>query len=1036
MLNLILVWMGGKRGLWEKKTSPTPPHPHTPILIRSLSFGLLLLAAPVSAYAQDSLDVTFRFLREGLVGIERAFLPGSFNGWGQPYQGNNACILAGDASEMTYVRLDNYWRHTVRLEIGQQYEYKIQTHLNQAGTDCAWQSDPLNPDVNPQDNNNSVVVITDPMVFQPAQELSAAGLMRAVSAGLFSTAAFTDVTFVVNGVERTDGLDFYDAATGVFRFELDREVRPGAQFRITATDDAGRTVEAEIGALLAPIEWASDPFTTVGAQAALRAFLTRLDGTVDPALTEATLLLDGAPVETVPVEDGFVETTVDLVLGENTFALRADIEGQVFTSDPLVLTRRLHPLDRVFADVTVFGSSNNFVIDLEPTDLAPEGFTTTWEFDEANSTSGYTGLTTDDREARGTATGPGELYFDVTLTRSDNETDFRRVAIVVDATGSLHEMQYEETPAWVENAVVYEVFPLTFGPEATGTAANPGTRFKEITRELDYIAQMGFNVIWFMPIMHNQFMDPLSGGYNIIDFYHVDPKLGTDDDFKALVERAHTLGIKVILDITPSHVSPQHPWVNSLRAGGPYAPYIQTTPSNHDRGLDGRGANLPEIWQVENGVNLYRKYDGFGDLANLDWDNDDLQAEMLDVFAYWVREFDIDGWRIDVYWGPWQRYGPDRFGRPVRTLMKRLKPDAWILGEIVGTGANTEVYYADDDFGNRVVGGIDAGYDWPFYFDAVRGTYGNLANYDAKAHNGDFWPGPHARYFRFLENHDEPRIAKLQAADPDRILPLTGFLLTTTGIPMIYHGQEVGFGNIPGDERRLPVTWNTERNGDFARYYQRLIHARRQFAAFGTQRLRTIHTTNSVYAYVRPRLDENAVVLVNFSNAARTVTIDPSPHVAMTTDGPVPYYDLFADTSGAYLDAFTVTVPPYETVVYVTEEAPGFVLPALPALPYGAVYTEVEDETAPGPEAFRLDQNYPNPFKPETTIRYAVAQPGPVRLEVFDVLGRRVVVLVDGLQPAGLHTVVFDAGTLPSGLYLYRLHAAGRTASRTMLLVK
>ena len=75
-----------------------------------------------------------------------------------------------------------------------------------------------------------------------------------------------------------------------------------------------------------------------------------------------------------------------------------------------------------------------------------------------------------------------------------------------------------------------------------------------------------------------------------------------------------------------SHVSPAHPWVNSLRANGPFADYIQTTPSSHNRGLDNGGANLPEIWQTEGGRNLYRKYDGFGDLANLNWDNDDLQV--------------------------------------------------------------------------------------------------------------------------------------------------------------------------------------------------------------------------------------------------------------------------------------------------------------------------------------------------------------------------------------------------------------------------
>ena len=1002
-------------------------------LLSVLAASILLVSSSV---AQDSLDVTFRFLRPGIGGIERAFLPGTFNGWGQPFQGNNSCIVPGDESEMTWVRLENYWRHTVRLEVGQRSEYKIQTHFDVSGTNCEWLSDPLNPDVNAQDNNNSIVVPADPMVFQPAEELSPSGLIGAVSAGLFSLQPFADISFIVNGIERTDGLDFYDNATGIFRFELDREIRTGAQFKITATDSGGRTVEAEIGRLLAPITWTTVPYRTVDSLATIQGFATRLDGTVDPDLTEASLLVDSVFVKTIAVDNGNIATTVDLLLGENELQIQAMIEGQLFTSDPLVLTKRLHPLERVFADINVAGSSNVFIITLVPTALAAGGLSTTWLFDADASTTDFTGLTTSDVEARGTATGPGELYFDITMTRGDGETDFSRIAVVVEPNASVHTIRYEENPRWVKNAVVYEIFPLSFGSEATGTAANPGTRFSQITDELDYIAQMGFNVIWFMPIYDDQFMSQVSAGYNIVDFYQVDPKLGTNADFKELVDRAHELGIKIILDLTPSHVSPVHPWVNSLRNGGPFADYIQTIPNSHSRGLDSRGANLPEIWQSEGGANLYRKYDGFGDLANLDWDNDDLQAEMLDVVEYWVREFDIDGWRLDVYWGPWRRYGPDRFGRPVREFMKRIKPDSWILGEIAGTGFNTEVYYADDDFGNRVIGGLDAAYDWTFYHDAIRSTYGSISNYDSKAHNGDFWAGPNARVFRFLENHDEARIADIFRSAPERILPLTGFLLTTTGVPMVFHGQEVNYGAGISFGQRTPVSWQTDRNGEFARYYQRMIHVRRQFPAFGTQTLRTFHTASNVYGYVRPLTDANAVVLVNFSGTSQTITTNPEPHLEMSTDGPVPYYDILADTTASYLGGFEVSVPPYETVVYITSDNPGFNLPDLPALPFGAVYTGSDSD---GPEelhTFRLEQNYPNPAAAESTIRFWLPSPASVNLTVFDLLGRKVAVVENAHRSAGEHSVSLSVRGWPGGVYLYRLQAGSNVATRTLLVTR
>jgi hypothetical protein len=370
--------------------------------------------------------------------------------------------------------------------------------------------------------------------------------------------------------------------------------------------------------------------------------------------------------------------------------------------------------------------------------------------------------------------------------------------------------------------------------------------------------------------------------------------------------------------------------------------------------------------------------------------------------------------------------------------MKRIKPDAWLLGEIAGTGPGTEVYYADDDHGTSLAGGIDAGYDWNFYHDGIRGTYSDLNNYDALAHNADFWPGPNARYFRFLENHDEQRVAKMFADNPDRILPLTVFLLTTTGIPMIYQGQEVNFGDVTGDERRRPVSWQTERNGEFARSHQLLTHARTTFPAFWTQDLITLTTSNGVYAYLRPYLDENAVVLINFAAEARTVSIDPTPHVQMTTDGPVPYTHLFADTTfiDSELDGFSVALSAYETAIFVTRSDVDFTVPDLPVLPFGAVYTGIDSDPTELPTRAALHQNFPNPFNPTTVIPYSLPSAGHVRLEIFDVLGRRVAVLVDALEPAGTHEVSFDARAFTSGTYVVRLETQGTTRTRMLVLMK
>lgn len=1002
---------------------------------------LLTLLTAVGASAQP-LDVTFRYVPGPDDNFVRAFVPGEFNTWGPNHLGR---ISVGAVSQMTYVDSLEQWLYTTPLEIGKTYEYKIHFHYDGSGSDRAWISDPLNDRTNPSDNNNSVVTITDPMLFQPARELNSGGLIDAVSAGLFSTNGVASIQFEINGIP-FDGLPYYDRTNGVFRRVLDHPIKAGSQFKLVASDSLGTEIALEIGEVQPPVTWRTPDHETFLGESTLVANITTKDGTVDPFLTVATLDVNGTE-SLVDVENGEVRVEAALQRGVNEILIRAVVEAEEFRSDTLRITRLDHPLSDSLATAFVSGAGNDFDISLTPVpgrtshDYAPA----TWTFDSTASTVGLDGPLfhqLDGTAISGTAEGPGELYFNIELEARDGTSDFIRAAVIVGEDGTVRSMRYAETAAWINRAVVYEIFPLSFGPtEASGTPASPGRRFDEITAELDYIAKMGFTTLWFMPVFHNQFMDQLSGGYNIVDLYNVDPKLGTNEDFKALIQRAHELGLRVILDITPSHVSPVHPWVESLRELGedsPFYEHIQTVPNAHTRGLDNRGANLAEIWQSEGGRNLYRKYDGFGDLANVNWDDDDLQARMLDVLAYWVREFDVDGWRFDVYWGPWRRYGPDRFGRPVRELMKRIKPDAWLLGEIAGTGPSTEVYYADDDHGTAVVGGIDAGYDWNFYHDGIRGMYGNLRNYDNLAHNNGFWPGPNARYFRFLENHDETRIAKVLGSNPDRVLPLAGFLLTTTGIPMIYQGQEVNFGNIGGDERRRPVSWETDRNGEFAATYQRLSHARTSFPAFATQDLITLNTSNGVYAYVRPYLDENAVVLINFAGDARTVSINPTPHVDMTTDGPVPYTHLFADSTftDLELDGFTATLSAYETAVFITRDEVDFTVPDLPRLPFGAVYTGSEPIPSELPRRAVLHQNYPNPFNPSTIIPYSLPAGGQVTLEVFDVLGRRVAVLIDALQPGGIHELEFDARNLPSGTYVARLAAAGTVHTRVLVLTK
>jgi hypothetical protein len=100
------------------------------------------------------------------------------------------------------------------------------------------------------------------------------------------------------------------------------------------------------------------------------------------------------------------------------------------------------------------------------------------------------------------------------------------------------------------------------------------------------------------------------------------------------------------------------------------------------------------------------------------------------------------------------------------------------------------------------------------------------------------------------------------------------------------------------------------------------------------------------------------------------------------------------------------------------------------------VGTSIEEWGNGLPSSYRLEQNYPNPFNPSTVIQYALPQPGAVRLNVYDMMGRKVATLVDGPKAAGYHQVVFDARHLGSGAYMYRLEAGNAVLARTLYLIK
>jgi Secretion system C-terminal sorting domain len=310
---------------------------------------------------------------------------------------------------------------------------------------------------------------------------------------------------------------------------------------------------------------------------------------------------------------------------------------------------------------------------------------------------------------------------------------------------------------------------------------------------------------------------------------------------------------------------------------------------------------------------------------------------------------------------------------------------------------------------------------------------------------------------RFMESQDEDRIVSFYSMGNyydaqttfKRTMPMASTVFTVPGLPMIWNGQEVGWGyGISGAKEarnRSVIDWNYQGAALLSSHYQRLAWIRGSYPAFTTQSMLRIATASGyVYGFTRPYLDENGLVAVNFSDVPATATLSlagagNSPNVFFTggAQDDKTYFlsDLYNDTSysvkftGGTLD-FPIVLKPYGTSVFVlSDSARHLTLPSL---------TSVDRQKAREMDAisYSLETIYPNPFNPSTTVVFALPASEFVRITAYDILGREVAtILADRLGP-GEHSVAWNAAGLPSGVYLLRMESGGFTQTRRALLLR
>ncbi len=383
----------------------------------------------------------------------------------------------------------------------------------------------------------------------------------------------------------------------------------------------------------------------------------------------------------------------------------------------------------------------------------------------------------------------GEYYLNLRVKDQQGREDASTNYFVVE-DGQPRIPDYDtENPAWTENAIVYGVIPFLFGSPA----------FNAVREHLDDLADLGINTLWLGPINLHPADDY---GYAVEDYFKLDPAYGTEEDFRRLVDEAHARGIRIIMDFVPNHTSDTHPYFKDAQEHGRSSPYWNF----YDRDEQGNSTH----------------YFTWTNLPNLNYDNPEVRRMMTEAFSYWVREFDVDGFRVDAAWGIKER-NPD-FWPGWRRELKRIKPDLLLLAE----ASARDPYYFDH--------GFDAAYDWTYSVgDWAWGEIWNAYKFRLLAYNlTDALTNtpdglhPDALTLRFLNNNDTyKRFIARYGEGTTRVA--TALLLTVPGIPSVYTGDEYGLEFQPYEQVE-PLKF-VEQYPGLRDYHKKLISLRKSLSS-------------------------------------------------------------------------------------------------------------------------------------------------------------------------------------------------------------
>jgi maltose alpha-D-glucosyltransferase/alpha-amylase len=413
---------------------------------------------------------------------------------------------------------------------------------------------------------------------------------------------------------------------------------------------------------------------------------------------------------------------------------------------------------------------------------------------------------------------------------------------------------------WYKNAVFYQVYLRAFR-DSNGDGYGDLVGLME---KLDYLKNLGVDCIWLMPISPSPLKDD---GYDIADFYRIDPVYGTLDDFQQMLDAAHAKGMRVIMDLVMNHTSDQHPWFQSARRDrrSPFRDYYVW--SDTDKTLEDARIIFLDVessnWAWDQAAGQFYWHRFYASQPDLNYDNSRVQEEILDIARFWLA-FGIDGLRADAVPYLFERSGTSCENLPeTHAYLKKLR--AMIDQDFPGSMLLCEANQQPEDV--RAYFGNGDEFHMAFHFPVMPRLFMSLGKGMVDDVKSVLQRTPaipsDTQWCTFLRNHDEltlemvsdeerqwawdfyapearmrlnlgirRRLAPLLDNDVRKIRLMYSMLFTLPGSPIIYYGDEIGMGdNIWLPDRfglRTPMQWDSTPSAGFSaaspdKFYQPLI---------------------------------------------------------------------------------------------------------------------------------------------------------------------------------------------------------------------